>query len=359
MDNLKKNLHFVVFGAGVLLGIIFVVVGFMYRSGVEQSLTDAEQKLNPKGPVDSQGTLEDATDRFKRFGKSLTDAESALKGGGQSFTSGFDKRDSGLEFYSEEANMGLKRLQERFDAMVKIPPMPDLVAGWQFQRPGADRDTFWSGQQNEMANPPKERIREMQMRLRVLRELATTCERLIAAGADGGYGVKLQNVKFDAYAPIASNEADSPWMGLPCQIFLECLPSFATLLTSELANPTALTMGKAADGGDGRIGFPVLLEMMQAEMTARPAAIRYDISNQDKAAVARKMNDKGAGIVLPPDPKDLDPNDGEGRKLVDAVDKNLNEDDRVVLPVAVALKVRAAAFNTNWKAVKAAEDSNQ
>ncbi|MCA8915274.1 MAG: hypothetical protein KDB90_07670 [Planctomycetes bacterium] len=359
MDNLKKNLHFVVFGAGVLLGIVFVAVGFMYRSGVEDSLTSAQQTLNPKAPIASQGTLDRAKARSDRFGQSLADAESALKAGGQSFASGYDKRDTGLEFYSEEANLGLKRLQERFEAMQKQSTMPDLISGWQFAKPGADRDTFWSGQQSEMANPPKEKIREMQMRLRILGEIATTCEKLIAAGADGGYGVKLQSVKFDVYGPIGSNEADSPWMGMPFQVFADCLPSFATLLASELVNPTALTMGKATDGGAERAGFPCLLEMLQAEMTARPAEIRLDISSDMKGDMARKMNEKGAGIIIPPEPKDLDPNETEGRKLADAVKQNLNEDDRVVLPMSFALKMRAVAFNSNWKAVKVEEENTQ
>jgi hypothetical protein len=97
--------------------------------------------------------------------------------------------------------------------------------------------------------------------------------------------------------------------------------------------------------------------MLQAEMAARPSEQRWHIDTDMKADVAKTANARGAGIVIPPDPKQLDENEGEGKKLVEAVSEDLNNNDRVTLPVTVGLKLRALAFNTNWKAVKAETDN--
>ena len=358
MDNLKKNLHFVVFGAGVLVGIIFVAVAFVWRGGTETALTEAQTKLAPQSPVASQGALDKATARSDRFGASLSDAESALTNKGVAFANNYEKSETGGEFFTNEANLGLRRLQERFDAMQTPTPMPAQLKGWQFVKSGSDKDTFWKGQEGEMASPPKEKIREMQMRLRIMRELAATCEKLIAAGADGGYGMKLVGIKFDPYAPLGSNESDAPWMGMPYQVTIECTPAFATQLVEELTNPTKLTVSDAKDEGpEKRMGFPQMLEMLQAEMAARPSEQRWHIDTDMKADVAKTANARGAGIVIPPDPKQLDENEGEGKKLVEAVSEDLNQNDRVTLPVTVGLKLRALAFNTKWKAVKAETDN--
>lgn len=363
MDNLKKNLHFVVFGVGVLLGIILLGVGIMWRGGTEEALASAQADLAAKTKVASRGTLDEATARSERFGSSLQEADARLRNTGGAFESSYDSHQSGGEFYSAEARPALQRLKNRFAAMNRNNPMPALLDGWEVTRTGAERvqDQAWEQLEREMLSPSNDKIREMQMRLRVLEELATTCEKLIETGIGGDFGVKLTEFRFEAYGVAAigayTNETDSPWYAMPVSLKLECSPSFAVALVDELVNPTSRTMTPTADKNQ-RKGFPILLDMMQTEMVERPPVVRYDINNDDKEAAARKLNDKGAGITLPNDPKKLDPAEGEGKKLVEAADKDLNQEDRVALPVRVGLKLRAATFNKNWRAVKK-DEGNQ
>lgn len=362
MDNLKKNLHFVVFGAGVLLGIILLVAGIMVRGGTEDKLAEAQTGLAGKTKVATRGTLEEATARSERFGSSLQDAESKLRGIGSAFDAGYLSHQTGGEFYSAEARPTLQRLRQRFAALSRPNPMPALLEGWEVSRSGAERvqEQAWEQLEREMTSPSNDKIREMQMRLRILDEVATTCEKLVETGIGDDFGFKLTEIRFEAYGVAAigtyTNESDSPWLAMPFSLKFECSPSFAVALVDELVNPTSRTMSATADKNQ-RKGFPMLLDMMQTEMTERPPVVRYDISNDDKAAVANKLNEKGAGITLPSDPKELDPAEGEGKKLVEAASKDLNQDDRLALPVRVGLKMRAATFNKNWRAVKKEEEN--
>lgn len=355
MDNLKKNLHFVVFGVGILLGVVFLLVGIMIRGGTEEELSTAQINLAKWTVVPTKGTLDQATERSNRFGDSLKDAETKLTSGpGVAFTSGFTTYGSGSEFYTSEARPSLQKLKDRFAAMAKPVPMPSLMEGWALVRSGSDKEQIWDRLEGEMTSPAPDKIREMQMRLRILQELAATCERLLASGAGETFGVKLLEVNFDSFGVTGGGEADSPWLSMPFTVKLECSPSFAVVLADELVNPTTRTM--SGQGENARRGFPILLDMLQTEMTERPPEIRLDVGNEDKAEVARKLNEKGKGIIVPPDPTELDPEIGEGKKLVEAATEDLNENDRIVLPVRAGLKLRAAAFNKNWRAVKKEEN---
>jgi hypothetical protein len=369
MENLNKNLHFVVFGAGVLLGIIFLGVGMFIRSGTESQLAEQEKALEPltkAGAVPTEGNLDVAKERSDRFDGSLTAADSALRGPGSTFIS-FDRTFSdGLQFYSEEAKGKLSQLQTRFAALEKKElALPALLTGWTFAAGGSKSDP-WAALDKDMANPPADRIREMQMRLRMLDELVTTLEKLIETGAGDGFGVKVNELKFPSpFGPSVSSEVDSPWMVLPFEIELECSPALGILLVDELANPTQRTLtattstDPAKPAGYTRLGFPVLVEMMQTVMLGRQPEMRYQILNEDKPGVLTALNaamiEGEPKLPVPPDPQALDPEKPEGQKVVEEAIRNLNEKDRMVLPVQFGLRVKAASFNSSWRAVKAPE----
>ncbi|MBZ0135890.1 MAG: hypothetical protein K8I27_05915 [Planctomycetes bacterium] len=357
MENLKKNLHFAVLGGGVLLGIILVVVGIIVRGGTEEQLETANSQLQGKTSVHTKGTLDDLEKRSGRFKTSLEQAEGALKAATR-FDADYDSHTNGTAFYTNEANRKVRVLKERWDALTVEPKLPRLLSGWAFGRLSGyqSADTFWDRLQNDIGDPAPERIPELQRQLRILDELVTTCERLKAAGLDGGRGVKLLDFKAENYASMTNNKLDSPWMVMQWDLKIECSPGFAILLFDELANPSALTMAEV-ENQPNRRGFPMLPMNLQTEMVERPAELRFDVSNDDKAGVLEKLNEAGASLPVPPDPKSLDPAKSDGRRLVEAIQDSLNKTDRVVLPVRAGLRMRAAGYNSAWRATNAPEDS--
>jgi hypothetical protein len=362
MDNLKKNMHFVVFGVGVLLGIIFLVVGIVIRGGTEDAIAEELTKLAGAQKVPTQGTFDKAKKNASRFGDSLTAAETVLTTGvGRKFESDFTTHPDGRTFYTNEANAKLSQLKTRFEAMEKPLKLPGLLEGWKMATSGAALDPL-GPLANEMTNPPTDKIREMQMRLRLLDEIATTMEKLLETGAGEGLGVKLREVKFQGnFGPIATSEADSPWLAMALEFQVDCAPSFSVLLAEELVNPSQRTLKPTTPAEAGkpsyqRIGFPILLEMVQTVMIGRQPEMKLDIRNEDKAGVLAALNNMmGPGeekLPVPQDPKALDPEKPDGKRLVDEAVKAMNEKDRLVMPVTAGFKIRAASFNLNWRAVK-------
>jgi hypothetical protein len=102
--------------------------------------------------------------------------------------------------------------------------------------------------------------------------------------------------------------------------------------------------------------------MLQTVMIGRQQEMRFNILNEDKPGVLAILNESmGAGepkLPVPQDPKALDPEKPDGQAVIEAALKNLNEKDRLNLPVQVGLKMKAVAFNGNWRAVKE-ETENQ
>jgi len=362
MDNLKKNIHFVVFGAGVLVGIILLVVGIVIRGGTESGIEDAKAKLATLKSVPTKGDLDVAEKRSKRFGASLEAAGKYLNGApGTAFATNYKSWNNGRQFYSDEALGKISQLKTRFADLEKPLVLPAIFQGWKFERPGSStQDSFWISLEKEMLDPSGDKIREQQMRLRFLEELATTLEKLVETGADDGMGVKIIEVKFDAFNP--GSEADAPWQVLPMQLKLECSPGFAALLSEELVNPSQRTLAATEPPKEGaparqRLGFPIFLDLMQFEMLERPGEQNYIIANDEKGSVLKVVNDalraaNETELPVPPKPEDLDLNQADGRKFLEAASDYFNKKDRLVLPVRAGLKLRAATFNTKWRAVK-------
>jgi hypothetical protein len=366
MDNLKKNLHFVVLGVGLLLGIVFMVVGIIYRGGVEEELVAKQAELARALPaVQSEGTLADVKARSERFSGTLTEATEALSASSLgSFGQGYDNHSTGGQFYCNEANRKIRELKARFDVLQKPIKFTGLLERYTLTRSSASATNVWEEFEKNMANPQVEQIRDLQRMLRFLDELATACERLVEAGHDDGMGVRLTNVKTDGgWVGNAGAEFESPWMNMKFDINLECSAGFALLLAEELARPTSLTMAKM-DGRANRLGFPVFVDLLQLELMERPAIAKFEVSNEGgnsgatKASAAAKVNEHlegGAKVAVPSNPDDLNPETGEGKKLLDAVTNRIENDERIVLPTKVFIRVRAAAFNRAWRAVAVEE----
>jgi hypothetical protein len=357
MENLKKNIHFAVFGGGVLLGIIFVAVGFVMRGGTEDQLTEAKAALQQQVGVPTKGTYDDMKSRADRFEGSLQNAEQVFKGGVAGlFDANYQTHNSGSAFYSNEGNAARQRLMKRWEALEKPQALPALLKGWKIERNASDSKQMWDRIEREIGNPPPDRIRDLQRQLRILEEVVTICERLVAEGADMGMGVKLIDFKADNYQPMTQNRVESPWMVMQWDMRLECAPGFAILLYEELVNPSARTMRKIENTPDrlGFVNFPLLLQM---EVVERPTELRLDISNADKGELIRILNENGANLPVPDDPSKLDPEKPEGKKVIEEAEKFLAEKQPLVYPVRAGLRLQAAGFNKDWRAI--AEQADQ
>lgn len=357
MDNLKKNLHFAVLGGGVLLGIILVVVGIMIRGGTEAELEQKNQELAPHLGVYTKGTLENVEKRAGGFEGSVADAEKAIKAKG--FDTDYRDHSTGDAFYTNEANATLRTLRERWAKLERKDKMPSLVEGWTIKRLGGNdsADAFWDKLAGDVASPPPERIRDLQRLLRILDEVLTTCEHLVAANMDQGMGVKLLDFKAEAYQGMTSNKVDAPWNVMQWDIDIECAPSFAVLLFDELTNPSSLTMGERPEVAKRR-GFPMLPMILQTEMVERPGEMKVDYENDKKAGLLQKLRDAGKQIPNVSEPKNLDPNSPEGKQVIDAATELLHGPQQILLPVRAGLRMQAAAFNDQWRATNVPEDTD-
>jgi hypothetical protein len=331
MDGLKKNLHFVVFGAGVLLGVIFLFVGISMRGGTEEKLDQSLGSLGTLSPP-TEGDVNAAKKVRAKFDSSMKDAESTLKGRGKALTQGFDPSQAPDEFYTDDATGTLRDLDARFAAMRKDVSMPDPLTG-RYRIEDREKDnTFWKDRDGEMATLRQEQVKEYWIRLRIMEEFATICERLLEAGAGDGMGVRLITFNFEALTTVGNQDELSPWVVMPWSVQLECSPGFSVLLLSELTSPSELTMG-----GDEnpRRGFPNLLTNYQTQLKGRPDRAKFKIDNDYK---------KKLGFT-----EELDPESNQGKSVIGDVETTLEEELTLVQPVKVGMRMQAAMYNEEWR----------
>lgn len=358
MDNLKKNIHFVVLGGGVLLGIILVVVGIMMRGGTEQELADMQTQLAPHANVYTKGTLDSVDNRSSGFESAVEEAGKAITGA-KSFESEFRQHSSGQAFYTNEANAALRNLRERWSKLEGKDSMPGMASDWTIKRQSGleNADAFWDRLSGEIASPPVERVRDLQRQFRLLEEIVTTCEHLLAAGHGDGMGVKLLNFRAENFQPLTSNQVDSPWNVMQWDLVIECSPGFAALLFEELANPSPLTLAQKENMAKRR-GFPNLPMILQTEMVERPAALKIDVSNDQKAGLLEALRAAGKQVPNVSQPSKLDPASNEGKQVSGAAVELLEGPQQILMPVRAGLRMRAASFNDTWRATATPEESN-
>ncbi|MCC6465636.1 MAG: hypothetical protein IT463_09885 [Planctomycetes bacterium] len=344
MDGLKKNLHFVVFGAGVMVGIVLLGVGHMVKSGKQDQLAAATAALPKTGAVFTQGDVDDLRKQRGGFDGSLSAAQDALgKTTGVALRSSMGTHRDGTAFWSsDEGNSALSRLQERFRALEKPVAIPPQAG----ERTLAAPDTkFWDETRNSMStiSDPKQ-ILQWQLQIRLLQEVAFVCEQLTATEAFAGQGVRLASLRMDMKS--AENlPADQPWEEYGFTLVVEASPSFCVTLMDQLVNPTAATAGDAAKAkeGKGRWLFPVQLEQMQIELMERPHTAMCNISTPEQ------KQEWGLDV-------NFDPTTEAGKRKVEELSKKLQDEVRLKLPVRCGLKMKALQFNANWLVVKPAEN---
>jgi hypothetical protein len=341
MDNLKKNLHFVVFGAGIALGLILLGAGYFIRSGSEAALAGQIQKLNSKKSVPTQGDLDAAKTTRDRFDADITKAVTQLQGPGSSLLAQGNEPTEPSAFYQQRGTTFIESMRARFGAMEQNSSLPERMKGWTVARTGRPQGNFWNDLDQEIARVDAAKLEEVRTRLRIIEEICIICELLLRDSRYVGQPVKFNGLKVEAKALSDNNDVTSAWWEVPYTLDIECMPAFGYALVSELLRPTDLTTGET--NGQTRWMFPNQLDTMQSATLSRQLALRYRITPAMRAS---------ENI-----PDDFDPETPEGKALLDNKVKQFESDVRPLLPMQFAIKLRGLSWNPKWGVVTPPEQS--
>lgn len=346
MEGLKKNIHFVVFGVGVLIGLILMVVGIMIKGGSQDQLVAAATAMPKPGTLPTKSDLDKAKAKRGDFDKQINGAEEALKtGAGAQLRASRTNYPDGPSFFSQEADASVKALQARFKKLEKEMPLPAELGDRTLPVP-PNQANFWASTlqaMNSIADPKA--IPNFQVQIRIMQEVCYVCEQLAKQDAFKDDGIKLVEFKFE-FRGQESVSIDSPWEDFPFVVILECQPGFATALVEELANPSKNTTGdpQKAKESLGRWGFPIEVDGMQMELMERPTVVNADIANADKGKYG-----------IPDTTKEDDPALIAKKK---EIEEKWFKELQIKLPVRVGIGGRALAFNKNWRGVTPPPESN-
>lgn len=338
MDNLKKNLHLVVLGGGILLGLILLYVGITIRGGAEEQLEERQASLTAAANPPSQGDLNHASERRDRFDESISTNEASLRGA-TTLLENFDPTMSVANFRGTSPDE-LRKLRGRFQVMAdrqQNARMPELIEGYELEeRSGRQADPF-AELESQLSDTTGETLRNNWVRLRIAERLAATCESLIQVGADRGTGVRLVSLNIGDLGSTDGRDANQrPWLTADWKAELDCVPSFALLLMEELSAPSERTVPREGGAGAPPQAFPNFLRSFALQISQRPEEARFDIDREFK----RNRNW----------PEDLDASTQEGRDRINEVRQELNELE-ILIPVRCELKLSAATFNPDWEAL--------
>lgn len=349
MEALKKNLHFAVFGAGVLIGLILVGVAYMVKSGKVSQVEEAVGKLAKPSPatLPTKGDLEKAQASRNSFNKDIEAAIAALQtGNGTALKQGLgtNPNPNPRTYYSQDAEPVLQDLKRRFAAMEKPIRLPEAMGertlpprGMSGSTPG---QTFIEKKMSDInSNTDPLKVARFQIDIRILQEICFTCEKLVQLDQFKDMGVRVNDVKFEDARGGEGVSAESPWEEYTFVVDMECHPDFPAALAAELSNPSKLTEGSsdkdARKNGQARWLFPIMIDDVQTAMRERPKFSGYDIplSAREKEGI-------------PPGEKANAP---EVQRIAAEKAKALSDSVKVVLPVDAAVRCRALSFNRNWR----------
>jgi hypothetical protein len=337
MDKMKQNIHYIVFAAGILIGVVLVFVGITIRGDKAGALDQRITELNRVRNAQSAADLSAIEQASARFTTSLDAARQELmEGRGRSLTAQLDRPMDSRQFRAE-AEARIRNLQQRFAALDRSAPLHERLEGWRYQAPelAVARD-YWKLLNDAItAAQTPEQVREESIRLRLLEEICVTAERLVESGNFGQGGFKLINVLIDRTAAPARPE-DAPWEVVPYTLRMEAAPDLALALVNELVNPTRLT-ATAREGQPSRRAFPNDLVNLAASNLARPLGVRYTVTGALKDAWNIRA--------------DLDPESPEGRQEAARIREAMAE-VRPALPMGFAAQLQAKAFNPQWRVVQ-------
>lgn len=336
MDNLKKNLHLVVFGAGVLLAIILMVVGIVIRGGTEGSLDAAQDNVKKASNPPTAGDLKLATAAREAFDTGIKDAEASMTTG-RGAKLGLNPTDitDGGQFWTGSGKPALTELQAGFTALEKPIEVPKILSKFRLAPP--QQEDFWGTMEREWSQlaSDRARIREADRKIRIMREVLGAAQVVAARPEFASEGFKLIKFTFDtAPASAATALAAAPWLMTPFTLVAECSPAFSAALIDELSSPSTTQ-------NDKRLYFPVLVDKVMTEMSPRPTGVEFTIPVEMREEL--KLSDK------------LNPDSQEGKAEADRIAKLMADEARVAIPPKLTAKFQALLVNRDWRVIKQAE----
>jgi hypothetical protein len=335
MDNLKKHLHLVVFGLGIVIGVALLFIGMGVVSGAEESLDVQTRQLTTVGPIYSEADLNAMRTARAGFSESYEVALNRVRGAtGRALMNDIDPAMSQSHFQSNFAPSTLRSLQERFAAMERPMDLPgQFQEGWRYPQPAAEWS--WETRSSTMQQAQQAQLVPFQIELRLLDELCTVAELLVQSGRYSG-GIRLLDFTADG-SFVSERERDaSPWERLPFRFTVYCHPDLGAALVSELTRPTAITGGQTATNRQ-RHGIPVDLIAAQWHWTDRPNTARIDIRPENRQA----YNIPAAA-----------PNQGpEAQAHIQRIRGQLGSEVSVVQPARLVVRAAAKRFNNEWRAL--------
>jgi hypothetical protein len=343
MENVKKQLHFIVLGAGVLVGVILLVVGIMIRGGTEDTLRTQHQRLVGAGTYYSQADVDAVSSSRRAFDGSLDTALTVLTDGvGRSLLTGVDTNMDANDFRSRAAPQAIQDLKRRYGALDRGVEWPEVLEDWEVPRRGAQQQPLLDRLDESLAQASQDRILQHQLELRILDELCKTAERLMESGMFEG-GMRLVNAEFGTMGFADRRDVTTaPWEGLTFTIEIYCLPDFGAMLISELVRPTPATQGAPEGSQDGRSNFPIDLISAQWETRPRPVVARLDITPEMRAAYEIGADVEAGSAQL----------DVHRRRI----ERQLQNEVNLVIPARLKVQMRAKLFNNQWRGINPGAD---
>ncbi len=215
MDELKKNLHLVVFGAGVLLGVILLLVGMTVRGGAVDQLDERQAALDSAVNPPTQGDLQQAEADRARFDSSLEEAEKTLTAASRLLNDVNPSMTASA--FKNQYPPRLQALKQRYEQLAEIQDaaqLPEPISDYKLEPPtGGARGDYFDGVGTRMGNASQVQVESYLIELNIMEEVATTCERLVDAGVDGGKGVKLIEFSFQEFdrGTGGRTQGQNPW----------------------------------------------------------------------------------------------------------------------------------------------------
>ncbi|MHC4841217.1 MAG: hypothetical protein ACYTDT_09725 [Planctomycetota bacterium] len=347
---MKGNLHFVVFGACVVIGIVLAFVGANTKSSATADITAASVQLDSSMSIPTKGDLEAASKLRKKYNSGIDGTVKLLRAQGSALT-GKLSDEPPVAQYRSRAKQQIAALERRARnlelADAKAVQFPDWVSADKIE--GSDEEPFKVLSNAALDLQQNEQVRPFQIRLVIVSEFITIAEALLKQPQfANGNGLRIE--KFD-FSEMDGKEVQNaqPFIRFPFRIEFDADPRLSAAIMDEFLNPSDLTAKSVVKIDDAdvefeRLNFPVNLINYGIRQAARPPAVAIDLPRE-----------KALELGLPAD-MTTDDERWYGEMVKLGREKELKDKVRFNLPMRCELRLDALKLNTKWKAIYQAEE---
>lgn len=343
---MKGNLHFIVFGICAVTGIVLAFFGASSKSSTTDSFKQQSAALVKYGNTPTKGDIAQAKKKRAEFDKSIKAAKDTLKKIGGGLTRDLPTPTKASSYYTNEGRKIIQTLKMRASALEGEFKKPKWVIG-NGLRVQEVKNPFDQLGDEALAMSSDELVRPFQIRLRIIGELLTIAEALLAREEyKDGSGFKITKLDFEVEIEKKKGN-EFPFEYFPFRVEFDADQSLATAIMDEFINPSMITKESVMkvddkDVTNQRYGFPVELLSYATMQARRPESVMLKIDRE--VALSMGLDKK---IVK----------DGTGWKnqmIKLAAHKDLKK-IRLSLPMRCELKMAALQLNYNWTPIKEEE----